>query len=226
VNRALEQRALNQRHLPKDYERTLSIIGAENEYMACLVNDLLILARADAGQAGLKWEDLDLGELTLDVVGRLSPLARRNQIELLTDDLPELKIHGDRIYLTQMLTNLVEHAIKYTSGVGQHVWVEGERQWVANREWGYISIKDDGPGIAAEHLPHLFDRFYRVDKTRSHQPESERNGATAGGSGLGLAIVQWVAHSHGGTIDVHSQTGEDAIFQVRLPLVVSTSAMP
>ena len=216
--------ALAHPHTPREYERALSIIGAENDYMGRLVNDLLILARADAGQLALKRDELDLGELTLDVVERLGPLARRNHLELITDDLPELRICGDRTYLTQMLTNLLENAIKYTGGVGRHVWIEGECQRVAHKEWGCIRIKDDGPGIAAEHLPHLFERFYRVDKVRSHnQPEAELNNAASDGSGLGLAIVQGVARSHGGTVDVHSEPGRGAIFQVRLPLSGQTS---
>ncbi len=213
-------RALAHPHTPQEYEQALSIIGTENDYMGQLVNDLLILARADAGQNTLKLEALDLGELALDVVERLGPLARRTGIELITDDLPELNICGDRVYLTQMLTNLIENAIKYTAGSGQHVWVEGDCQWVADHAWGCIRIKDDGPGIAAEHLPHLFNRFYRVDKARSHdRPKPETSEVASGSSGLGLAIVQWVARSHGGTVDVHSEPGQGAIFQVRLPLV-------
>jgi signal transduction histidine kinase len=94
-------RALARPYTPRDYERALSIIGAENDYMSRLVNDLLILARADAGQPMLKQEELDWGDLTWEVVERLSPLARRRGLELVTDDLPELTLCGDRLYLTR-----------------------------------------------------------------------------------------------------------------------------
>ena len=117
---------------------------------------------------------------------------------------------GDRQYLTQMLTNLVENAIKYAVGEDKRVRVEigmapfaspgpgahgGDGQ--AGEGWGWLRVIDNGPGIPAEHLPHLFDRFYRVDKSRGRLEEAGGDGSTAegepGGSGLGLSIVQWIA---------------------------------
>ncbi len=179
--------------------------------MSRLVNNLLLLARADAGQAALQRERLDLGDVALDVIERLAPLARQNHLEVAAGDLPELTLCGDRVYLAQMLTNLIENAIKYTTGVGHRVWVDIEDR----AGWGCVRVSDDGPGISAEHLPHVFDRFYRADPARSYAED------TPDGSGLGLSIVQWVAAAHGGSVSVSSQIGHGAIFEVRLPLLLT-----
>ena len=92
--------------------------------------------------------------------------------------------------------------------------------------WAWVRVSDNGPGIASEHLPHLFDRFYRVDKARARL---EENGSPydieSGGSGLGLSIVQWVAQAHGGDISVQSEVGVGSVFEVRLPLVRSGVAL-
>ena len=85
--------------------------------------------------------------------------------------------------------------------------------------WGCVRVKDDGPGIAAEHLPYVFDRFYRADKARSHALSETADDETPDGSGLGLSIVQWVAQAHGGSVSVHSEVGRGATFEVRLPLL-------
>ncbi len=216
------QRALAQRRSPEEYEQALSIIQAETEHMTRLVNDLLTLARADAGQAVLRQERLDLSDLTLDVIERLAPLARENGIVLVAGELPELVICGDRLYLTQMLMNLVENAIKYTREIGSRVWIETGRDLNDYTSQGWIRIRDDGPGISAEHLAHLFDRFYKVDAARFWTEETQRgsfvDGRTTGGSGLGLSIAQWVAQAHGGRVNVESSRGEGSVFEVRLPL--------
>ncbi|HSD82733.1 MAG TPA: ATP-binding protein [Anaerolineae bacterium] len=201
-------RALAQPRTPAEYEQALATIGAENDHMSRLVNNLLLLARADAGQAVLQRERLDLSDIALEVIERLAPLARQNQVELTAGDLPELTLCGDRIYLAQMITNLIENAIKYTTGTGRHVWIEVE----GRSGWGTVRVSDDGPGINAEHLPYIFERFYRADPARS---DAEN---TPDGSGLGLSIVQWVAGAHGGAVSVSSSIGHGATFEVRLPL--------
>ncbi len=216
-------RALTQLERPEDYRQVLEQIQAENEQMTAIVNSLLLLARADTGQMALDMQEVDLSDLALACVERLLPLARRSQVTLATGDLPEVLVRGDPQYLGQMLTNLIENAIKYTSGIGKRVHVElvceqGRR--------GIVRVRDDGPGISEEHLPFLFERFYRVDKARSHRqqgsttrggPERER----AGGSGLGLSIVQWIAQAHGGDVRVESCPGKGSLFEVRLPLLKS-----
>jgi signal transduction histidine kinase len=211
-------RALSHRRNPEEYERTLMVIQSENETMARLVNELLTLARMDAGGIVLKEEILDLSDVALEVVERLAPLARRSGVTLSTGDLPEVKISGDRQYLIQMLTNLVENGIKYSGGAQERqVRVETGLQDNGRPPTGWVKVTDNGAGIPAEHLPHLFDRFYQVDSART-RPAAESEDGVPSGSGLGLSIVQWIAHAHHGNVNVTSQPGQGTTFEVRLPL--------
>lgn len=208
-------RALTQLERPEDYRRVLEQVQAENAQMTAIVNSLLLLARADTGQMVLDLQEVDLSDLALASVERLVPLARQSQITLATGDLPEVLVRGDPRYLSQMLTNLIENGIKYSSGIGKRVSIslacEQER-------WGVVRVQDDGPGIAEEHLPLLFERFYRVDKARSRKSVEREE---PGGSGLGLSIVQWIVQAHGGQICVKSTIGTGSLFEVRLPLLKS-----
>jgi signal transduction histidine kinase len=124
-----------------------------------------------------------------------------------------LYVRGDRQYLSQMLTNLIENAIKYSSPPERKVRVE-TGQTDAKTAW--VRVTDNGPGIPPEHLPHLFDRFYQVDKARARRDDE---GEALTGSGLGLSIVQWIAQAHAGQVSVESQPGEGTSFEVRLPLI-------
>src|SRR3989440_4629598 len=117
-------RALTQMEQPEDYRHVLEQIQAENEQMAAIVNSLLLLARADTGQVTLDLQEVDLSDIALASVERLLPLARRSQMTLATGDLPEVLVRGDPQYLGQMLTNLIENGIKYSSGIGKRVSVE------------------------------------------------------------------------------------------------------
>ena len=213
-------RALSGKRSLAEYERALGVIRLENQSMTRLVNDLLTLARMDAGQTALRFETLDLSDAALEVVERLAALAERSQVQLCAGELPELLVRADRQYLTQMISNLVENAIKYAGGDGKQVRVETGRRTAAAGELAWVRVVDNGPGISPEHLPHLFDRFYQVDKarTREAQPEEGGDASAPSGSGLGLAIVQWVARAHGGEVSVTSQPGEGAAFEVSLPL--------
>jgi signal transduction histidine kinase len=211
-------RALEHRRTPEDYQRALRVIQSENEFMTGLVNNLLTLARMDAGRAALKPDRIDLGDLALEVIERLEPLARKKDVEIEAGDLPEVTVSGDRQYLIQMLSNLVENAIKYSRSSGARVCVEtGIRQNDAGPV-GWVHVEDNGPGIPAEAIPHLFDRFYRVDTARSHNQEETVDTNEMGGSGLGLAIVDWIVHAHGGSIQVESQPDQGSVFDVELPL--------
>jgi signal transduction histidine kinase len=210
-------RGLASRHTPEEYERILATIQLENTYMSRLVNDLLTLARADAGQSPLRLERVDLSDVALETVERLASLARARGIVVVTGDLPELHILGDRVYLAQMLANLVENAVKYTAGIGRRVSVSVGRTDQGGSAWAWARITDDGPGIPAEHLPHIFDRFYRVDGARNQGMVGTSDGVS-GGSGLGLAVVRWVAEVHGGTVSVQSGPDTGSTFEVRLPL--------
>ncbi len=179
--------------------------------MTSLVNDLLTLARMDAGQTTIEKKDLDLSDVVVDTLERLTPLATRNEVTLEAGNLPETRILGDRQYLLQMLSNLVENAIKYSTGDHKRVWVETGA--TDGRAW--VRVSDNGPGIAAEHIPHLFDRFYRVDKARTREAGTDGDGNSPNGSGLGLSIVQWIAQVHGGKVYVESTPGAGTSFEVR-----------
>lgn len=211
-------RALSAPRSAKEYQRVLQVIQSENELMSHLVNDMLTLARMDAHQKSLHQEPLDLSDIALDVVERLAPLAARQEIKLETGELPEVLILGDRQSLTQMLTNLVENAIKYTAQNGsdqiRHVLVEAGTH--PTQPLGWVGVSDTGPGIPGEHLAHLFDRFYRVDESRTQSPDE----SSPTGSGLGLAIVESIAKLHGGNIEVTSELGKGSIFEITFPLYV------
>ena len=208
-----------------EYRRTLEVVQSENAYMARLVEQLLTLARADAGQLRLRAEPLDLSDVALEVVERLAPLARQRGVVLSTGALPELRVRGDRTALGLALGNLVENAIKHAGrgerldGDGGHVRVEtGAADRGDGRRVAWACVEDDGPGIAAGHLPHLFERFYRADAARARDDANGgERGGTAEGSGLGLAIAHEIAAAHGATIGVQSVKGCGSTFTFELP---------
>jgi two-component system OmpR family sensor kinase len=196
---------------PEEYQRALAIIHSENDYMTALVNDLLTLARMDAGQAVMESLPVDLSDVALETIERLSPLAARTGVRLEAGDLPEARILGDRQHLVQMVSNLVDNGIKYATGADKKVSIEtgttGKTVWVC--------VSDNGPGIAPEHLPHLFDRFYRIDQSRTRAGLESTSPNSPSGSGLGLSIVQWIAKSHCGDVIVNSQVGTGTTFEIR-----------
>ena len=218
-------RALTAPRPAKEYQRALQIIQSENELMSHLVNDMLTLARMDARQVSLHKEPLDLSDLALDVVERLAALASRQEIKLEAGELPEVLVLGDRQALTQMLTNLVENAIKYTAQNGpdkmRHVLVETGTH--LTRTLGWVRVTDTGLGIPSEHIDHLFDRFYRVDKSRARSEDMPEDESSPAGSGLGLAIVEGIAKLHGGSIEVKSELGKGSMFEIVFPLYVESA---
>jgi signal transduction histidine kinase len=211
-------RALEHRRTPAEYEQALNVIHSENQYMTRLVTNLLTLARMDAGRAALTTDCVDLGDLAVDVIERLEPLARQKGVELAAGDLPEVLVNGDRQYLIQMLTNLVENSIKYSRAEGGRVGVEAGTRQEGGKALGWVRVEDNGPGIPQEAIPHLFDRFYRVDSARSHNPDAGAEPGEMGGSGLGLSIVDWIVKAHNGQIRVASQLGLGSSFEVEIPL--------
>jgi len=202
-------RALAARRSPQEYERALRVIHSENDFMSHLVNDLLTLARMDNNQVPLEKTPLDLSDVAVDAIERLSPLATRKSVKLETGDLPEARMLGDRQSILQMVSNLIENGIKYTQGDDKQVCIETG----VTDDYAWVRVSDNGPGIAPDHLPHLFDRFYRVDQARSRSTDEETNSPT--GSGLGLSIIQWIAQAHGGEVKVESKQGNGSSFEVR-----------
>src|SRR6266571_2362060 len=212
------ERALAKEHTSQEYRQAITTIQEENRRMTRLVNDLLVLARADASQTRLRHEPVDLSEVVVDTVERLASLAQQAGMMIKVAPLPELTILGDRVYLVQLLTNIIENALKYGSGKGRYVDINLVQQHKQGQAWAVLSVCDDGPGIAGEHLPHLFERFYRVDKTRTHSQELSPWHEQPAGNGLGLSIAQWIAQEHGGEITVRSAPGRGSVFEIWLPL--------
>jgi two-component system OmpR family sensor kinase len=179
---------------------SLDAIQAESERMTRLVGDLMLLAQADAGQP-IRRERVELDTLMLEVFRQVRPLAEG--VELAIGEEDQAAILGDPDRLKQLLLNLVDNAIKYTPKGGQVTL--GLRR---AKGWAVLSVTDTGVGIPAEDLPHIFERFYRVDKARSR---------AAGGTGLGLSIAQWIVQAHGGRIEAQSEPGKGTTFTVWLP---------
>src|SRR5947199_2501367 len=216
-------RALTQLEQPEAYRHVLEQIQAENEQMTATVNSLLLLVRADTGQMTLDLQEVDLSDIALASVERLLPLARQSQVTLASGHLPEVLVRGDAQYQGQQMANLIENGIKYTSGIGKRVYIELACE---QERWGVVRVQDDGPGISNDHLPYLFERFYRVDKARSRRQKGPALSSKPGygepsGSGLGLSIVQWIVQAHGGEIRVESKIGAGTLFEVRMPLLTS-----
>jgi len=202
---------------PRDaeaYHAALAQLEDEVDRLTRLTDDLLLLARADAGRPLVQPRRMDAAEVTRQVVDDLRPLAEVKSLELRLDAPDTLPMHGDPDRLQRMLANLIENAIKYTQRGHVDVCLETEPAKSQPASVRFVVV-DTGSGIAAEHLPHLFERFYRVDESRSREQ---------GGSGLGLAIAHSIAAAHGGAIEVNSQVDLGTTVVVTLPLTAQTQA--
>jgi heavy metal sensor kinase len=197
---AITSQKLMRRREPEEYEQALRQIDEATAYMAKLTAHLLTLARADAGQVRLEREPLDLTELLEHVAGQVGDASSRSIPVHADGPVPAI---GDAIRLTELFLNLLENAVKYTPAEGS-VEVQVRR----NQGDAEVVVRDTGIGIPPEHLPHVFDRFYRVDKARARE---------AGGTGLGLAISRWIAEAHGGSVRADSQPGQGTTMTVTLP---------
>jgi len=208
--------ALERPRTAEAYREVLASVREELERATHLVNQLLFLARADEGREAIAREPLDLAALAGEVAATMQPLARAHGIHLHfsvdgvakaspsegTQPVPVM-VNGDQLRLSQLLINLVDNSLKYTPTGGS---VElGVRQNGAVVE---VCVSDTGTGIPAEHLPRVFDRFYRVDRARAR---------STGGAGLGLAICEWIARAHRGSITIASEPGRGTAVTVRLP---------
>lgn len=191
---------------PSDVSK-LGAIASATRQMSELVDDLLLLARADTHasivSSGLL---IPLNEILEDLVDDLQPQAIANRVTLTLADCPEVNVQGDANQLKRLFRNLIENALNYTPAGGSVRVVLSHSH--SPHEQIQVHIRDTGIGIAPEHLPFVFDRFWRADQARSRRE---------GGSGLGLAIAQAIAQSHGGSIQVRSELGIGSCFQVILP---------
>ena len=176
-----------------------------------LVAGLLALSRLDAGDAQREWVDVDLGELAASTVEQMRLVAEDRAVQLDASALEPLVVRGDRGRLKQVIVNLLDNAIKFTPR-GGHVTLRSEQQ----PGDGVLEVRDTGIGIPADALPHLFERFFRVDEARARD-----NDAAAGGAGLGLSIVQAICSAHGARIEVESDLGRGSCFRLTFPSLPS-----
>jgi heavy metal sensor kinase len=185
------------------HQQLLGSILEECERLTRLTDQLLALSREDAGPARPTREPIDLTSLLDGVVETMRPLAEAKGLHLYLTRESGVQVYGEETRLREVFYNLLDNAIKYTPEGGK-VEVELSRQGQA----AVVRLRDTGIGIPEEHLPRVFDRFYRVDKARSREQ---------GGTGLGLSIAQAIVTAHGGRIDLASAPGQGTTCTVTLP---------
>jgi heavy metal sensor kinase len=196
--------ALSKERTPDDYRKSLETISQESDYMSSVIGKLLFLARSDAGKEQLNFEGVELKELITGLSANIEALAQDKGIKFDVDAKEELTVNGDKVKLRQLFINILENAVRYTPTDGRI-----SVSLVKQESNAVVSIADTGIGIPPEHLPHIFERFYRVDKARARAD---------GGVGLGLAIAKIIAESHKGTITVASEVGKGTTFTISIPL--------
>jgi heavy metal sensor kinase len=197
------QSALAREREPAEYRQALEACQRAAQRMRKLTQSLLALARLDAGQDPMRREAFDLARVTRECVEMVRPLAAERGVELVCD-LPAMPCPGDAERISQVATNLLSNAIQFNHPGGQVRVSTRAENGVA-----VLTVADTGQGIPAQDLPHIFERFYRVEQSRS---------AAQGGTGLGLAISKAIVDAHSGTIGVSSQPGAGSTFSVKLPL--------
>ena len=197
----IEVLEMDQTATMEDYKQTTEIVKRSLDRLNSLSQGLLLLSQGNQPKNG--WAEIDLTSLIDEVVTEAQPAATSAGVSLEAGSSTEaLKVKGDAIGIKQVITNLVDNAIKYNRPRGT-IRVSARAQGSS----AILEVEDTGIGIAATEQQHIFDRFYRVDKSRSH-----------GGSGLGLAIVKKIVEEHGGTVSMASNPGQGSIFRVSLPL--------
>jgi heavy metal sensor kinase len=187
----------------EELRRVLRSNLEEINRITAIVNDLLTVAQGEAGTLEIRRETVPLSDLAGNIVETVQVLAEDKQVTLEAQIEPGVRVSGDSLRLSQLLLNLLDNAIKHSSR-GQVVRLSLEKDGPAP----LLRVEDSGAGIAEEDIPHIFDRFFRTDRSRSRQVP---------GSGLGLSISKWIVEAHGGSISVASRLGAGSVFTVRLP---------
>jgi len=200
--------ALSQPRTTDELRRVLEESIEHYDRLSRIAEDLLLLARADAGHEVARRERVRLDDAVANVVDLYTPLAQDRDIDLVLENRAEVSLQGDGGRLRQLLGNLVDNAIRFSNAGG---WVGVSL--TCDDGIAKITVADKGQGIPADHLPHVFDRFYRVDQARA---------AKHGGAGLGLPICRAIAEAHAGTIDVQSTSGRGTTVTVTIPVDTPT----
>lgn len=185
-------------------DEILADIDGEVDRLTRMVTDLLLLAQVDAGSLPLDNRPVELDPVLLDVYEQMRVLAG-DRVRVTITDIDQVVVSGDRDRLKQVILNLVGNAVQYTPQGGEVRLALRKDELL-----GMLTVSDNGPGIPARDLPHIFERFYRGDQSR------KRN--KTGGFGLGLSIAYWIAINHGGNLKVESKEGEGTTFTLLLPL--------
>jgi len=196
--------ALRKERPPNDYRQSLETVSREARQMSSLIDQLLTLARADAGKEQWNFTEVELGKLINNLSTDVEVLCQEKGISFQSGQTQGLVVKGDEARLRELFMNILDNAIRYTPAPGT-VSLSLRRQG----KMALVTITDTGIGIPAKDIPFIFERFYRVDKSRSR---------SGGGSGLGLAICWHIAEAHGGKIEVKSQVGTGSTFSIWLPL--------
>jgi heavy metal sensor kinase len=189
-----------------EYREALRILADESKRLKRIVEDLFTLARADAGQYPLSYSDFYLDELTAECAKNMRTLAAAKQITLTFEPNGESLIRADEALVRRMMLNLLDNAIKYTPSGGAVSLHIGNRDGVYD-----LSVTDSGAGIPDELQSRIFERFFRVDKSRSRKHQD------GGGAGLGLSIGAWIAEAHQGKLELTHSTSEGSTFTATLP---------
>jgi len=196
--------------MAQDHRRDAALVDQmgsaleETHRMSRIVESLLAISRLDAGEVKMDKTRLDLGDLAASTADEMRLLAEEKSIRLRTHAAVSIQVEGDRTRLQQVIVNLIDNAIKYTQEGGTVEIRVGQEGNTA-----ILEVSDDGPGIPAHALPHVFERFYRADKARSR---------ASGGAGLGLSIVKAICAAHNAEVKVSSQEGRGSCFRVELPM--------
>ena len=173
------------------------------EQLSNIIRALLLLSQAETGQLVLQKVPLELHEIIEDIADQFQIPAEEAEVALTVDIKDHVVVLADRIQLGRLISNLLSNAIKYSLPGGK---VVASLRYTEDREWVEFAVADTGQGIPEAHLPHIFERFYKVPGTTN--PEK--------GLGLGLSFVAWIVKSHGGRIDVTSIPGKGSTFTVHL----------
>lgn len=203
--KVLADSLISQKDVPVElYQEFMEDIAEEIDREDEIITDLLSLVKMDRTVADLNITEVDINALVELIMRRLRPIAQNRDVEVVYESVRPVTAAVDEVKITQVISNLVENAIKYNK---EHGWVRVKLD--ADHQYFSVEVADSGIGIPAESIDHIYERFYRVDKSRSRE---------IGGTGLGLAITRSAILMHRGTIKVESIEGEGTTFTIRIPL--------